>query len=109
MNTPNQTARQRAMQNQQRPMGGPMGRGGMMLGGQKARDFGGTMRKLLSYLRPYSLSLGVAVLFAIASTVFTVVGPKVLGLATTKLFEGVISQLTGAGEGIDLSTSATSC
>ena len=59
------------------------------------------MRKLFSYLRAYRLQLGVAIIFAIASTVFTVVGPKILGLATTKLFEGVIAQLTGTGTGID--------
>ncbi len=78
-----------------------MGRGGMMLGGGKARDFNGTMRKLLGYLKAYRLQLGVAIIFAVASTVFTVVGPKILGLATTKLFEGVIAQLTGSGAGID--------
>jgi ATP-binding cassette subfamily B multidrug efflux pump len=78
-----------------------MGRGGMMLGVQKARDFNGTLRKLVGYLRAYRLALSVAVIFAIASTVFTVVGPKILGLATTKLFEGVIAQLTGSGPGID--------
>src|SRR5436309_11935983 len=85
------------------PMGRPggMGRGGMVLGGGKARDFGGTMRKLIGYLRAYRVSLIVAVLFAIASTVFTVVGPKLLGLATTRLFEGVVGQLQGTGTGID--------
>src|SRR5437868_4588105 len=83
---------------------GPMGGGpmrGMMGGGAKARDFKGTMRKLLTYLRAYRLQLGVAIIFAIASTVFTVVGPKILGQATTKLFEGVIGQLTGSTAGID--------
>ena len=83
------------------PMGGGGMRGGMMLGGAKARDFKGTMRKLFSYLRAYRLQLAVAIIFAIASTIFTVVGPKILGLATTKLFEGVIAQLTGTGTGID--------
>lgn len=86
---------------QSRRVAGPMGRGAMVLGVQKARDFNGTVRKLLSYLKDYRLSLGVAIIFAIASTIFTVVGPKVLGLATTKLFEGVIGQLTGTGSGID--------
>src|SRR5258708_4760442 len=83
-----------------RPMG-PMGRGGMVLGVQKARDFKGTMRKLLDYLKAYRLLLVIAVIFAIASTVFTVVGPKIMGLATTKLFEGVVGQITGSGSGID--------
>src|SRR5581483_5663016 len=85
---------------QGRPMG-PMGRGPMLLGVQKARDFKGTMRKLLEYLKAYRVSLIVAIIFAIASTVFAVVGPKILGLATTKLFEGVIAQITGKGTGID--------
>src|SRR5450432_1930506 len=83
-----------------RPMG-PMGRGGMVMGVQKARDFNGTIRKLLGYLKTYRLLLVVAVIFAIASTVFTVVGPKIMGLATTKLFEGVVGQIAGNGTGID--------
>src|SRR5450432_2207882 len=83
-----------------RPMG-PMGRGPMIMGVQKARDFNGTIRKLLGYLKTYRISLVVAVIFAIASTVFTVVGPKILGLATTKLFEGVVGQIAGSGTGVD--------
>src|SRR5258708_24108264 len=85
---------------QGRPMG-PMGRGGMVLGVQKAHDFNGTVRTLLVYLNAYRVSLIIAVIFAIASTVFTVVGPKIMGLATTKLFEGVVGQITGSGSGID--------
>jgi ATP-binding cassette subfamily B multidrug efflux pump len=80
--------------------GGPMG-GGMMLKGEKPRDFKGTMAKLLQYLGSYKLAILVVLVFAIASTVFTIVGPKVLGMATTKLFEGVIGQITGTGAGID--------
>jgi len=83
--------------------GGGMRGGGMrgMMGGAKARDFNGTMRKLFSYLRAYRVQLGVSIIFAIASTIFTVVGPKILGLATTKLFEGVVGQLSGSTSGID--------
>ena len=77
-----------------------MGRG-MVMSGPKARDIRGTMRKLLSYLRAYRLALIIAVVFAIASTVFSVIGPKIMGKATTKLFEGVIAQLSGSGAGID--------
>src|ERR1041384_5303930 len=84
---------------QNRPMG-PM-RGGMMMGGQKARDFNGTMRKLLTYLRAYRVSLIIAVFFAICSTVFSVIGPKISGLAITKLYEGVVAQISGNGGGID--------
>ncbi len=80
---------------------GPMGRGGpgghMLGGGEKARDFRGTMRKLLEYLAAYRGALLVVVLFAVASTVFAIVGPKILGQATTKLFEGVMAQLAGTG------------
>jgi ATP-binding cassette subfamily B multidrug efflux pump len=102
MNNQSQTARKTAPPPPMGRPGGGMGRGGgMMLGGGKARDFGGTMRKLIGYLRAYRLSLIVAVIFAIASTVFTVVGPKLLGLATTRLFAGVVGQLSGSGAGID--------
>jgi ATP-binding cassette subfamily B multidrug efflux pump len=81
----------------------PMGRHGpmAMMGGDKARDFRGTMAKLIEYLGSYRISIAVVMLFAIASTVFTIIGPKVLGEATTKLFEGVLGQITGSGSGID--------
>lgn len=78
--------------------GGPMG---MMIKGDKARDFKGTMQKLLQALKPYRWSFAVVFLFAAASTVFNILGPKILGKATTKLFEGVMGQIAGTGEGID--------
>ncbi|MCA9895450.1 MAG: ABC transporter ATP-binding protein, partial [Anaerolineae bacterium] len=83
--------------------GGPMGGGphGMIGSGEKARDFKGTMRKLINYLSEYRLSIIVVLIFAMASTIFAIVGPKILGEATTKLFEGVMGQLAGSGEGID--------
>jgi ATP-binding cassette, subfamily B, multidrug efflux pump len=77
--------------------GGPMG----MMKGEKARDFKGTMAKLLQYLGKYKLSISVVMLVAIASTVFSILGPKILGKATTKLFEGVLAQIAGTGTGID--------
>jgi ATP-binding cassette subfamily B multidrug efflux pump len=83
---------------------GPMGRGhgpGAMLPGEKARDFKGTMAKLIQYLGSYKLAIAVVMLFAVASTIFTIAGPKILGEATTKLFEGVMGQITGTGTGID--------
>ena len=84
------------------PMGGgPMGRGGMMHGGEKARDFKGSMKKLLQYLKPYQVSIIIVFIFAIASTVFSILGPKILGKATTKLFEGIVAQIAGTGNGID--------
>lgn len=73
---------------------------GGMLPGEKARDFKGTMRKLVKALTPFRWSFLVAVIFASASTVFNIFGPKVLGKATTKLFEGAMAQITGTG-GID--------
>jgi ATP-binding cassette subfamily B protein len=72
-----------------------------MMKGDKARDFKGTMAKLLDYLGSYKIGILVVFLFAIASTVFTIIGPKILGRATTKLFEGVLELIAGTGDGID--------
>jgi ATP-binding cassette, subfamily B, multidrug efflux pump len=90
------------------PMGGPgghgpMGRGGpmAMMKGEKARDFKGTMRKLIQYLGAYRLPIVFVMLIAAVSTVFAVIGPKILGKATTKLFEGVLGEISGTGTGID--------
>ncbi len=71
------------------------------LAGEKARDFKGTMRRLLAYLKGHYLALGISLGAAILSTVFSIVGPKILGKATTRLFEGVLAQIMGTGEGID--------
>ncbi len=85
------------------PMGGrgrgPMGRGGpmAMMKGEKPRDFKGTMKKLIQYLGSYKVAILVVMIFAIASTIFSIVGPKILGNATTKLFEGVMGQIAGTG------------
>jgi len=85
---------------------GPMGHGGprVMMQGDKAQDFMGTMVKLVRYLGSYRLPVLIAILFSIASTVFTILGPKILGNATTTLFEGVLSQVTGGTGGIDFAT-----
>ncbi|MBJ8005074.1 MULTISPECIES: ABC transporter ATP-binding protein [Bacillus] len=80
--------------------GGPMGGGMRKI--EKAKNFKGTMNKLLQYLKPYKLSILVVILFAIGSAAFTIVGPKILGNATTKLFEGLVSKVSGApGAAID--------
>jgi ATP-binding cassette subfamily B multidrug efflux pump len=83
------------------PMGGrgPMGRGGpmAMMKGEKPRDFKGTMKKLIQYLGSYKVSILIVMIFAIASTIFSIAGPKILGSATTKLFEGVMAQIAGTG------------
>jgi len=83
------------------PRGGHGPMGGMRGGFEKPKDFKGTFSKLLDYLRPYRLKLLIVMLFAVGSTVFTIVGPKILGKATTKIYEGLISQITGTGRGID--------
>ncbi|MGC9779985.1 MAG: ABC transporter ATP-binding protein [Candidatus Heimdallarchaeota archaeon] len=76
--------------------GGPMG-GMMRGGGEKAKDFKGTMVKLLQYLGRYKAIIIVAILIAIASTTASIVGPKILGRATTELFEGLIETIRGTG------------
>jgi ATP-binding cassette subfamily B protein len=76
---------------------GPLGHGPMLMGGVKARDFRGTMARLLRYLSSHWTAMGVVFVFAVGSTLFSIVGPKILGQATTKLFEGVMSQLAGTG------------
>ena len=68
---------------------------------EKSRDFKKTMKRLIQYLSAYQVALVVVLLFAIASTVFTIVGPKILGRATTRLFEGVVGLISGTGTGID--------
>ncbi|MBN1309827.1 MAG: ABC transporter ATP-binding protein [Anaerolineae bacterium] len=82
---------------------GPMGRGGhmAMMSGEKPRDFRGTMAKLIKYLGSYRVPIIIVMIFAAASTVFNIAGPKILGKATTKLFEGVMAQIAGTGESID--------
>ncbi|MCQ4925373.1 ABC transporter ATP-binding protein/permease [Tissierella carlieri] len=94
---------ERNVKNQRR--GGPMGHGPMGgMGGrfEKPKDFKGTFSKLLNYLRPYKLKLIIVMIFAIGSTAFSIVGPKILGKATTEIFEGIISKISGVeGGGID--------
>ncbi|MCB8923368.1 MAG: ABC transporter ATP-binding protein [Ardenticatenaceae bacterium] len=74
--------------------GGPMA---AMRKGDRARNFKATMKKLAQYLNAYKGRITVVMIFAIASTVFNIVGPKVLGNATTKLFEGVMAEIAGTG------------
>ncbi len=80
---------------------GPMGRGPVMASGEKAKDFKGTLKKLLAYMKPHRVAVTFVVIFAIASTVFNIVGPKILGQATTKIFEGVMDMIANTGNGID--------
>ena len=70
--------------------GGPMG-GGMALG-EKPKSFRKTLRTFLTYLKPFRTSLIIVLVFAIASATFTIIGPKLLGRATTRLYEGVVAK-----------------
>lgn len=78
-----------------------MGGGHMKMGQEKAKDFKGTMKKLISYLSSYKLAILLVIVFAIGSSVFNIVGPKILGNATTKIFEGLVSKVSNSGGGID--------
>ncbi len=80
-----------------------MGRGPMAGAGEKAKDFKGTAKKLLHYLGTYKVSIFFVILFAVVSAVFSIVGPKILGNATTEIFNGLIGKITGASAGIDFS------
>ncbi|MDP3486862.1 MAG: ABC transporter ATP-binding protein, partial [Bacillota bacterium] len=86
------------------PGGGPGIRMGMPLGRpvEKAKDFKGTLRRLLGYLRPHIAQLVIVLVMAILSTVFTIAGPKIMGRATTALFRGLMLRLQGVpGASID--------
>lgn len=78
-----------------------MGPGHMNLSGAKANDFKGSMKRLYDYLKEYKLKFLIVVVFAIASAIFAIYGPLLLGKATTAIFNGVISKFTGSGSGID--------
>lgn len=69
--------------------------------GEKPKDFKVTMKKLMQYLKPYLIPIIVVVIFAVGSASFSIVGPKILGEATTNIFEGLVSKVTGTGTGID--------
>lgn len=84
------------------PQHGPGSRMGHMMGGEKAKDFKGTIRNLLSYMGKYKIAVIAVIILAMGSTVFTVLGPKILGRATTTLSEGLVAKIAGTG-GIDFS------
>lgn len=82
------------MSNQTRrhgPMGGHMG------SAEKAKDFRGAMAKLFRYMGRYKIRFAVMFLFAVAGTIFNIVGPKILGKATTELFHGLVAKVSGTG------------
>ena len=79
------------------PMGGPV----RAHTTERPKDFKKTTKKLISkYLSKYKLALIIVFIFAIGSTIFTIVGPKILGNATTEIFNGLVNKLSG-GDGID--------
>ena len=90
------------MSENKRPFGGPGGRGpgGGMHVGEKAKDFKNSIKKLGRVLGKYKFSIIFVVLFAAASAIFSIIGPKVLGNATTEIFNGLVSKISG-GAGID--------
>jgi ATP-binding cassette subfamily B protein len=84
--------------------GPPRPIGGLGIPMQKAKNFKGTLNRLLGYLRPHRSALVVVVVAGAIGTVFGVVGPKILGMATTKIFEGYLAKTSGVpGAGIDFS------
>lgn len=81
---------------------GPMGMGGGNAPGVKAKDFKKTMKDLMKYLSVYKVGIILVIVFAIFSTIFSILGPKIMGNATTELFNGLMSKISG-GAGIDFS------
>lgn len=79
---------------------GPMGRGMGAAPVEKAKNFKGTVKKLLQYLSQYKFMITVVIICAIASTIFNIVGPKILGNITTEIYAGVMKMMQGTG-GID--------
>ena len=82
--------------NRRSPMGMGRGRGN----NEKAKDLSGTLKKLLAYLKPYHFKIGMVMVFAVCSTIFNIVGPKILAKATDKLSEGIMAKVANTG-GID--------
>ena len=76
---------------------GPMGHGHGMAAGEKAKDFKGSMKKLFKYMEHYKVRFAMMFVFAVAGTVFSIVGPKILGKATTELFNGLVAKVNGTG------------
>ncbi len=79
-------------------MGHGHGPGAGMMPGEKAKNFKGTIGKLIQYMGKYKIAILIVVIFAIASTLFGIAGPKILGQATTELFNGLVAKLSGTGE-----------
>ena len=76
---------------------GPMGHGRGMHGGERAKDFKGSMAKLFRYMERYKFRFILMFVFAVAGTIFNIWGPKILGKATTELFSGLVAKVNGTG------------
>ena len=79
---------------------------GMMRAGEKAKDFRGTLKKLVQYLKKYQILIIIVLCFAAAGALFSIMGPKILGTVTTEVFEGIMAKITGTGEGINFDSIA---
>ena len=79
---------------------GPRGPHGGMTPGEKAKDFKGTMKKLMTYIGKYKFAVATVIVFAIGSTILSIIGPKILSKATTELLNGLVAKIKGTG-GID--------
>lgn len=88
------------------PRRGPMGGHGKMVPGEKAKDFKGTMKKLMNYMKRYKIRIFIMLVFAVGGTIFNIVGPKILGKATTELMNGLMGKINGTGS-IDFSKIGT--
>jgi ATP-binding cassette subfamily B protein len=86
---------------QQRRGQGPMGGPPVPIPGEKAKDFKGAIKKLIAYMGKYKAAVLIVIILAVASTIFNIVGPKILGLVTTELYNGIMEKITGTGDGID--------
>lgn len=84
------------------PVGRPGGRHGIPMPGEKAKNFSQAAKRLGLRLRPYAIPIILVLSFALVGTIFTILGPKILGTATTAIFEGITGRLSGE-EGIDFS------
>ena len=77
----------------------PRGMHGRHPGTEKAKDFKGTIRKLIRYMSAFKVHMLFVAVFAVCGTIFNIVGPKILGKATTEIFNGLVSKVSG-GSGI---------
>lgn len=91
----------------QEPRRGPMGHGpgGRMMPGEKPKNLKGTLAKLIAFMGRFKAAIVVVLVFAVGSTIFNIVGPKVLSTATTELFNGIVAKIDGSG-GIDFNAIA---